>query len=295
MLNRINESWVRDQISKGIVNIVIPEGVTHIEDEAFRGCTDLVSIMFPEGLKRIGYDVFSGCSSLTSIMLPKRLESIGDAVFYRCTGLTSITLPETLESIGGAAFRDCTGLTSIMLPETLKSIGPWTFYGCSGLTSIMLPDMLKRIGYYAFNGCTGLKSLSIPSHLDLTDHKADLEGVDIVRRGLDIVISFFSVDLKPNIVCRTYRSLVKDMALIAHRVSLGNTTITELPPLPTEMWNAILLCLSHRVIEVRRGTPRDNPAILARDDTNVKTLVLDSFESSGYPYDDGIRFCDASK
>ena len=60
----------------GCRSTVIPDGVTSIGDEAFRGRTSLKSIVIPDSVTSIGDRAFWGCSSLESIIV-----SPGNAVY----------------------------------------------------------------------------------------------------------------------------------------------------------------------------------------------------------------------
>ena len=145
-----------------LTNITIPDSVTSIGDDAFRGCTGLTSITIPDSVTSIGSYAFRGCTRLTSITIPNSVTSIGNYAFSGCTGLTSITIPNSVTSIGNYAFDGCTGLTSITIPNSVTSIGSYAFSGCTGLTSITIPDSVTTISYGAFYGCTGLTSITIP-------------------------------------------------------------------------------------------------------------------------------------
>ena len=52
-----------------ITDIVIQEGIIHIMDEAFKGCTALSSLTVPESVYYIGNNVFEGCINLAHINL----------------------------------------------------------------------------------------------------------------------------------------------------------------------------------------------------------------------------------
>ena len=52
-----------------ITDIVIQEGITHIMNEAFKGCTALSSLTVPESVYSIGNNVFEGCNNLAHINL----------------------------------------------------------------------------------------------------------------------------------------------------------------------------------------------------------------------------------
>ena len=88
-----------------IESIVIPEGVTRIEQETFESCKKLASITLPKGLVYIAEEAFKYCP-ITSINLGESLVFIGDDAFLG-TKLTSVTLPKSLLVIEGDAFMNC--------------------------------------------------------------------------------------------------------------------------------------------------------------------------------------------
>ena len=103
-------------------SIIIPEGVTEIEDYAFSDCTSLKSIVIPESVTQIGDDVFSGCTSLKSINIPEGVTQIGECAFSGCTSLKSVVIPESVTQIGFNAFHNTSivQMTGAML-ESFKT------------------------------------------------------------------------------------------------------------------------------------------------------------------------------
>ena len=146
----------------GLTSINIPDGVTTIAFAVFGHCSGLTSITIPDSVTSIGTDAFRYCSSLISITIPDSVTSIGTCAFCDCTSLTSITIPDSVTSIKESAFSGCSSLTSINIPDGVISIENSTFGGCSSLTSITIPDSVTSIGDWAFNGCTSLTSINIP-------------------------------------------------------------------------------------------------------------------------------------
>ncbi len=57
----------------------------------------MTSITIPEGVTNIGENAFRGCSSLKSITIPERVTSIGEYAFYACDGLIDVTYHSTME------------------------------------------------------------------------------------------------------------------------------------------------------------------------------------------------------
>ena len=152
---------------------IIPKGVTEIENDAFRGCTDLTSIEIPVGVTKIGDSAFYGCTGLTSIKVAEGNKAYDsrnncNAIIERKTntlisGCKSTVIPDSVTEIGGVAFSGCTGLTSIVIPKGVTKIGREAFYGCTGLKEVTLPVGVKKIYEYAFAGCDALETIYVPA------------------------------------------------------------------------------------------------------------------------------------
>jgi hypothetical protein len=56
---------------KEVTDLVIPEGVTKINGDAFWNCDGLRSVTLPNSLTSIGANAFSACDNLTSIYITK--------------------------------------------------------------------------------------------------------------------------------------------------------------------------------------------------------------------------------
>jgi hypothetical protein len=147
-------------------SVIVPKGVTEIEECAFQGCTSLASIALPETVTTIGVYAFYGCASLAAITFPEGLTTIGYGAFDGCTSLAAIAIPEGVTTIERDVFARCTSLASINLPAGLTAIKKYAFVGCSSLVSINLPGGLTTIGGSAFAGCTSLASIVIPETVD---------------------------------------------------------------------------------------------------------------------------------
>ena len=145
----------------GLTSVTIPNSVTSIGDGAFYECSGLTSVTIPNSVTSIGGEAFRGCSGLTSVTIGNSVTSIGDAAFYSCKGLTSVTIPNSVTSIGNCAFQYCSGLTSVTIGNSVTSIGGSAFWGCSRMTSVTIPNSVTSIGSNAFWSCYGMTSVTI--------------------------------------------------------------------------------------------------------------------------------------
>ncbi len=158
----------------GIRSLTLHDSVTSIGDYAFYSCTDLKEVDFGNSLTKIGIDSFWSCTSLASLTFPESLKEIG-ANAFRFLPITSLTLPESLTSLGTAAFGNCESLTTVNFPNSLKEIPVLTFTGCTSLAEIKLPDSIESIGFYAFYKCSSMKSINIPEKTHILDPNAFTE------------------------------------------------------------------------------------------------------------------------
>ena len=149
-----------DKDYEGVV--VIPEGVTDIDENAF-ACCSLTEIKLPDSLKEIGFGAFNNCENLTSVAIPSSVTFIGG--FSNCPRLTSINVPGGVETIWETTFSDCKSLTSVVITSGVKKINRFAFSGCSSLTSIMIPDSVEWIGEGVFENCTDLASVELSDNL----------------------------------------------------------------------------------------------------------------------------------
>jgi len=99
--------------------VLIPEGVTAIDDYAFAECENLAEVLFPSTLKTIGEGAFLFCDNLVGIEIPEGVVSIGSGAFL-CNSLYTVSLPSTLKAVGESAFSAdaCYALTHVFFAGT---------------------------------------------------------------------------------------------------------------------------------------------------------------------------------
>jgi hypothetical protein len=135
----------------GVV-ITIPDRITTIGDNAFKGNENITKIIFniESKLATIGKNAFSGCTKLISINIPSSVKNIGDTAFKSCTSLKSIYIPPGVKTIGDYTFEFCELLTSITIPFSVTTIGIYGFRGCKSLNEIIFEGSVPTFGVLAF-------------------------------------------------------------------------------------------------------------------------------------------------
>ena len=151
--------------ASGLTSVVIPSTVTLIGSNAFAECTEIKTLSMDSGVKIIGSHAFAGCRNLTEVTVPEGTERLENSVFYGCGNLSAIRLPQSLLSIGNNAFEGCNSLTTIVIPDQVTELGGRAFYECEKLTSVKLSDNITEIGDWTFTRCYQLKDIIIPKNL----------------------------------------------------------------------------------------------------------------------------------
>lgn len=85
-----NDFMCPDEYKEKVKSVVICDGVTKIEAEAFYNCTNMETVSIPETVTIISTAAFAKCYSLHSIVIPSHVEYLGDFLFDGSIGLEKI-------------------------------------------------------------------------------------------------------------------------------------------------------------------------------------------------------------
>lgn len=190
-------------------NLILPDTISYIGQEAFCNCSNLVSIQTKSGsaqspasgylsAEEIEYRAFYGCTSLTGITLGDKLSGIGgvqtvqNEAFMNCSNLNSLEIGPTVSWIEGGAFANCEALDG--LSGGLKVTNNPLFFVQNGIlyfresnrgnVLLLCPagtqsgiltefaDNVTQIKNQAFYGCKGLSSITIPDTVKTIGDKA---------------------------------------------------------------------------------------------------------------------------
>ena len=171
-------------------SIILPSGMTKINNPGFTGCTNLTPVTLPETLETIGGKAFKGCSSLKSIIIPNSVTTISDSAFDSCTALTYVKLPDGIKTLDASTFRDCTALPTVTVPASVATIDKTCFQNCTALAEITLlnpdavveisGDTLENVGTSVAEGTT--KKLRVPAAL-AEQYRSDSNWSELLNAG----------------------------------------------------------------------------------------------------------------
>ena len=199
-------------LEEELVGVTLPESLEAIGYQAFYGCSNLSGAMIlPGGVTFVDDEAFSGCKSLDKIINLSSMELNyayvknipggviqGDYVFSNvydepileeyigkenwnvvlpnsCYGkeyvlstafkgredIYNVTISNGVKRIGDRAFEGCTNLSYVEFPYSVRTIGEEAFKDCEYLYSITFSWGLENIGKGAFFGCYNIQSICI--------------------------------------------------------------------------------------------------------------------------------------
>ena len=153
--------------SEGFISlreVIIPNSVTNIGNEAFGWCQELALVNIGGGVKTIGSGAFEHCTKLAKIDLPYGVEQINSGAFYGCLNLREVYMRDGITAIGHEAFLGCTELQYVYLPDSITNIGYGAFVNC-GMFGFDVPGGVTSLDSSLFDGCTNLYRVTLPKGL----------------------------------------------------------------------------------------------------------------------------------
>lgn len=188
-----------------ITNIVLPDSLVSIGEEAFAQCPSLTQITIGKFTKNIATNAFYGTNGLKDIaiskknphircikgaiytknkktlllagaargilILPKKTSHIQKNAFYGNKTVETVFIMNSMKKIPSRAFA-VSNVEDVVLPDSVKVIGKEAFAGCYKLESIELPDSVRIIGEGAFSSCQSMRITKLPKSLKTIKKRA---------------------------------------------------------------------------------------------------------------------------
>lgn len=173
-------------------DLVLPEGITELEDCAYCTCDRLTGIILPQSLTSIGKFAFAYCDGLTEVVIPDSVTSIGESAFEECVHIKNVTIGPNVTFFGEFAFANCDEITKVTIREGATLIGPWMFFKCEKLAEINMPSSVTTIREGAFGGCQQLKSINVPANTTSISPRAFVacEGLEAIAVNADNLVYY---------------------------------------------------------------------------------------------------------
>ncbi|HAR92273.1 MAG TPA: hypothetical protein DCR28_04210 [Eubacterium sp.] len=185
--------------------LVVPQGITHLEDNLKSCSKSLEEVYLPNSLTKIGKRAFWKCSNLKSIVFPPYLETIGEEAFCECDSLESITLSSCITEIKDGAFKACKNLRSVTImqddlpkePGYVIVMGKEAFANCPKLEQVIIETEVQFWKEAVFEN-TGLKEFIFPDGMEkaelserMFENCKDLKKVVLPRGVWELPEDFF--------------------------------------------------------------------------------------------------------
>ncbi len=144
-------------------HVRVPSNVESISDAAFAKNTNIETVFIPDTVTHLYGETFKGCVNLKKVRLPSNIDYIPPGMFSGCTNLIEVNIPDKVWRIYQDAFRDCSSLKSIDL-NNASWVMKDAFSGCTSLSRLKLNDV-TIIEEYAFENCVSLREITIPESI----------------------------------------------------------------------------------------------------------------------------------
>lgn len=175
--------------------IIIPEGVTSINEKAFALCKNTTKIKLPSTLKSLGSLSLYGLSAIKELFIPSGVSYISSDALFSCVALQKILvdknnafftsdndilynhdksilyfyppqkrtdefeIPDGVVTINEYAFT-ASPIKKIVMAKSVENIAPYAFF-CATSTQILIGSNVNYISSKAFDYCSRLKNLEI--------------------------------------------------------------------------------------------------------------------------------------
>ncbi|MBO4763375.1 MAG: leucine-rich repeat protein, partial [Candidatus Methanomethylophilaceae archaeon] len=177
-------------LSPGIEGIGLPES-----GDGFRCCYNLTDVVIPDTVTWIAEDAFLDCYALKSLYIPDSVSAIAPGAF-RGSGISLIRLPENPEftALPDRLFAGCSFLQSVVIPSNVTSIGTLCFLDCDSLVQITIPENVSVLSDSALGGANGLTFIDLRC-----DESADFGSGSLIPNYLGSLVKI-KTEISPDLL-----------------------------------------------------------------------------------------------
>lgn len=145
-------------------SITVPDKVAELGVKIFSGCYKLTEVVLPELITAIPDEAFLACHKLKTVHV-SGISTVGDNAFFHCKALKVFDFSQ-IKKLGGMSFAE-TGIREAIFSNKLTKLQASSFCDCKDLQSIDMSacNKLKAIPLYCFDGCSKLTNVKLPPNV----------------------------------------------------------------------------------------------------------------------------------
>ncbi len=213
--------------NSGLVNVIISQGVTHIDERAFERCSRLTGVSVPSSVTEIGMGAFKDCTVLAYLDVPESVTKIGTEAFKNCTALTltvsensavctyakSNSIPYSVKDT--AAVNEITYISVNTMPSKTEYVKGDTI-STSGMSIAVHYSDKTSIVYSGFT-VTPKTAAYVGTQTVTVTYKGKSVSFDITVKnntGTDVTASGISVAKLPNKTSYNYKETLDTSGLV---------------------------------------------------------------------------------
>ena len=277
-------------------DVVLPEEITRIADNAFRSNQTVTSVVMQSGITEMGMCVFWDCHYIKRIVFSDTIKVIPTSTCYLNWALEEVILPRDVEEIQSTAFINCYALTSLDFSKyNIRIFGEQSFMG-SGLQEVYFSKNVKVIGRQAFLQCYRLKNVTFEEGIELEFLGASVFSACIMLEEVDL--SMLDMKELPSEIFRLCSALTKvklpsqltsipwglfNSCTSLREIDLSDTKITVLNNYVFYKCTSLeRVILPERLTEIMKGTFSDTASLeYIVIPESVTKIGNDAFKGSG--------------
>lgn len=134
---------------ENLKEVNLPDGLVEIGEWAFAD-SSITDVIIPDSVTTIGDDAFSGCEAITSISIPDSVITMGEGAFSGCLTLSNVTIGKGVSKLSSGVFGGCDNLIDVILSDGVEEIGKYAFSG-TAFSKITIPASVRKIEDGAFD------------------------------------------------------------------------------------------------------------------------------------------------
>ena len=159
-----------------LTDLVIPDGITKINQFAFMGNFSIESLTIPATVTSIGQSAFYYCYKMETVRFLDIPQQFDSNAFTKCERLKEVHIQDIaawceasfsnananpIYNDTATLYMDGQEVTELTIPQGVTKITAHALRNCKSLSKITIPDSLTKVGENAFSELSNLQAINI--------------------------------------------------------------------------------------------------------------------------------------